>query len=59
MGRTVNPGESFVERVTVTKTYDLSKPGKYTISVVRPIESWQKLGEGKVKSNSVTVTVVP
>jgi hypothetical protein len=55
----LEPGDSFVEQVTVTKFFDLSKPGKYTISLIRPLESWQKLGEGKVKSNSISVTVEP
>jgi len=57
LSRTLEPGESFVDEVTVTRFYDLSQPGKYTISVARPIEPWQNLGKGSVKSNAVTVAV--
>ena len=55
---TLKPSDSFIDQVTVTRFYDLSQPGTYTISVARPIPPRQNLGEGKVKSNSVTVTVV-
>jgi hypothetical protein len=58
VARWLKPGESFVDEIDVTKFYDLSQPGKYTISVARPIPPAQNLGEGKVKSNSITVTVV-
>jgi predicted DNA-binding transcriptional regulator AlpA len=56
---TIKPGESFVDDVEVTRFYDLSQPGKYTISVAREFPPRQKLGEGAVKSNSIDVTVVP
>jgi len=56
--RWLKPGEFFVDDLEITKFYDLSQPGKYTISVTRPIPPRQNLGEGKVKSNSITVTVV-
>ncbi len=55
--RTLKPGESFVDQVTVTRFYDLSGPGEYTISVSRPMPPRQSLGKGSVKSNAVTVTV--
>jgi hypothetical protein len=55
----LKPGESFVDDLEITKFYDLHRPGKYTISVSREIPPRQNLGEGKVRSNSVTVTVVP
>lgn len=58
LARTVKPGESFVDQVDVTRLYDLSQPGKYTISVARSIPPRQNLGEGLVESNTVTVTVV-
>lgn len=58
LARTVKPGESFVDQVDVTRLYDLSQPGKYTISVARSIPPHQNLGEGLVESNTVTVTVV-
>jgi hypothetical protein len=55
----LKPGESFVDDLEITKFYDLHRPGKYTISVSREIPPRQNLGEGKVRSNSITVTVVP
>ena len=55
--RTLRPGQSFVDQVTVTKFYDLSRPGNYTISVARPMPPRQNLGKGSVKSNPVTVVV--
>lgn len=54
----LKPGESFVDEVTVTLFYELSRPGKYTISVSRPFPPRQNLGKGKVTSNTITVTVV-
>lgn len=58
VGRTLAPGESFVDEVDVTMLYDLSRPGKYTISVSRDFPPRQNLGEGRVLSNTITVTVV-
>jgi hypothetical protein len=55
--RTLKPGESFIDQITVTNFYDLSRPGKYAISVARALEPWQNLGKGTIKSNTVTVTV--
>jgi hypothetical protein len=59
VSRTLRASESFVDKVTVTRFYDLSQPGNYTIWVALPIPPRQNLGEGKIKSNSITVTVVP
>ena len=59
VARTLKPGESLVDQVSVTTFCDLSQPGKYTISVARSIPPRQDLGEGKISSNAVTVTVVP
>ena len=53
----LKPGESFVDEILVTKFYDLSQPGKYTISVTRDIPPAQNLGKGTVRSNTITVTV--
>jgi hypothetical protein len=39
LARTLKPGESFVDQVMVTRFYDLSRPGKYMISVDREIPS--------------------
>jgi hypothetical protein len=57
LARTLKPGESFVDQVTVTRFYDLSRPGEYTISVSRPMPPRQNLGKGSVKSNAITVKV--
>lgn len=51
-------GESFVDEVDITKLYDLTKPGKYTVAVARDIPPNQNLGQGKVKSNPIIVTVI-
>jgi hypothetical protein len=58
IARTLGPSESFVDQVTVTRFHDLSQPGKYTIWVALPIPPRQGLGEGKIRSNSITVTVI-
>lgn len=57
LARTLRPGESFVDQVTVTRFFDLSRPGEYAITVARPIPPRQNLGTGTVKSNTVAVTV--
>lgn len=55
--RWLKPGESFVDNVEITKCYDLSLPGTYTISVAREFPPAQNLGTGYIKSNTITVTV--
>lgn len=55
--RTLKPGESFIDKVTVTQFYDLSRPGEYMISVARAMPPRQNLGKGSVKSNTITLTV--
>lgn len=57
LARTLRPGDSFVDQVTVTTFYDLSLPGKYTIALAREIPPRQNLGSGVVKSNSINVIV--
>lgn len=56
---TVNlkPGQSFADWVSVTRFYDLGRPGKYTIWPLRPVRPWQRAGGSFVRSNKVTVTV--
>jgi hypothetical protein len=51
--RDVGDGEVLKHRLVITKFFDLSKPGKYTIQLER--------GEGEtaVKSNTITATVTP
>ena len=57
LARTLMPGESFIDQVTVTRFYDLSQSGKYTIGVALQIPPRQDLGKGVIKSNSIVVTV--
>jgi hypothetical protein len=55
LNRTLAPGESVTEEQEVSRLYDFSEPGKYTIQVAMRIP--KELGSGMVASNSVTVTV--
>ena len=50
---TLKPGESFVERVDVTKFYDMSAPGNYTIAM----EGIGPAKAGALKASSVKVLV--
>ena len=52
---TLQPGESLKCDVVITRLYDLSQPGKYTLQVQR-IEDALKM---VAKSNTITVTVTP
>jgi hypothetical protein len=54
----LQPGESLPKALLVlTKFYDLSGPGKYTIQVSRAVP--KELGGGLIKSNAITVTITP
>jgi len=68
VARQIPVDTSFVDQVTVTKAYDLRRPGKYKIYVSRPADRYNVSVEGVapddlsrrvVNSNTVTVTVVP
>jgi hypothetical protein len=50
---TLGPGKSVVQKLALSKEYDLSKPGKYTIQALHTD------GKTDVKSNTITVTVTP
>ena len=52
-----NPLASVANGIRIPLGYDLSRPGKYTISVARRFPPRQKLGEGRVTSNTITITV--
>ncbi len=64
IGRTLKPGQALPEEINVTRDYDLSSPGIYTIWVTRPlplgVPVWaaKKYWKGSVRSNTITVTVV-
>jgi hypothetical protein len=54
----LQPGESLPKALVVlTKFYDLSRPGKYTIQVSRAVP--KEAGGGTIKSNPITITVTP
>ena len=59
IGRTLRPKQSFVDQITVTWLFDLSRPGRYTISVARQMPPRQNLGNSWITSNEITITVVP
>jgi hypothetical protein len=52
----LNPGEEDRHSLMISKLYDLSKPGKYTIQVTRLDLEGTKI---QLKSNAITVTVEP
>jgi len=51
------PGESTSRDSQITALYDLTKPGKYTVQVSSQASSDEK--DGEVKSNTITITVLP
>ena len=54
---TLKPNETLEDEAVVSKLYDLSRPGKYFIQAIRkPLE---KVSTGQVKSNTITITIVP
>ncbi len=56
MIRALQPRESFQDEMPVSQLYDLSRPDDYYIQVARKVP--KKLGDGTVKSNAVTITVI-
>jgi hypothetical protein len=54
-GCTLKPGQSQASVATMTRLYDLSRPGKYTIQVSQPVSDNPE--DGVVKSNTIVVTV--
>jgi hypothetical protein len=51
------PGDRWQEMLPVYRFYEMSRPGTYTIQVERRLP--EELGAGTVKSNIVTITVLP
>lgn len=51
----IEPGESQNDGVIVTKLYDLSRPGKYSVRVAREIPP--RWGGGIVQSNTINITI--
>jgi hypothetical protein len=54
-GYTLKPGESHASDLTLTKYFDLTVPGKYTLQIIRTVPP--QLGSGVVKSNKLVITV--
>jgi hypothetical protein len=52
---TIKAGQSLKDKIDVSTLYDLSKPGKYAICVVR----FDEESGTDVKSKTITVTVMP
>jgi len=52
-GDILEPGKSFRQTLALSKEYDLSKPGKYTVQASRFD------GKTDVKSNTLTLAVMP
>jgi hypothetical protein len=54
---TLNPGEALEETTDLSRCYDMTTPGEYTIQLSR--ENSEDLKQAPVKSNKITVTVAP
>ncbi|MFZ0819061.1 MAG: hypothetical protein WAM91_03260 [Candidatus Acidiferrales bacterium] len=52
---TLKPGESLKEEAVISKLFDITIPGKYSVQVIRQIP--QELGGGAIKSNIIIITV--
>jgi hypothetical protein len=53
----LKPGETITNDSRISWLFDMSRPGKYVIQVSRTIPEDDK--SSVVKSNSITVTVIP
>jgi hypothetical protein len=51
----LKPQEARHDEIVVTRLYDLTRPGKYFVQVLRKVP--KELGQGTVKSNILTITV--
>lgn len=52
---TLKPKESKMEELNIGQYWDVAKPGKYTVRVLRTLP--KELGGGSVSSNTVTINV--
>jgi hypothetical protein len=55
---TVAPGESVADEAVMTKLYNFSQPGKYTVQISRSIAQIQGSGKGVVRSNTIAIELV-
>jgi hypothetical protein len=51
----LQPQESRDEQITLTRFYELSRSGRYTVQAIRKVP--KELGGGTVKSNAITLTI--
>ena len=49
----LDPGKTLTQKLALSKEYDLSKPGKFTV------QAFHYDGKTEVKSNTITLTVTP
>lgn len=59
MLRAIEPGEGSRNKIEVSKLYDISSPGTYSITASRIIYDKDANETGSVKSNAVSVKVTP
>ena len=52
----IKPGEALTQKVVITDRYQLTAPGKYTVTM-RSLDLY--VSELEVNSNMVTITVAP
>lgn len=55
LDRVVKPGGQLSGSQDISRLYDMTKPGKYTILAI--LELPKKMGGGIIKSNTITITV--
>ena len=54
---TLKPGDSQNDDIDLSRLYKLTRPGDYTLQVSRRVQ--KELGDGLIKSNKITITIVP
>ena len=52
----VKPGDTLLDEVILSKVFDMSRVGKYSIRAWRSAPA--EVGGGKVRSNEITITIV-
>jgi hypothetical protein len=50
-------GDSLADDINLSRLYDLSHPGNYTLQVSRRVP--KELGDGVIKSNEITIVIAP
>jgi hypothetical protein len=55
-GQDLDPHEKVTDEIVISKIYDLTKPGRYTIQVGRP-HRVSRESETIIKSNTITLTI--